>query len=110
MAGRRSQARNRSQRVRLLELGQHVLAGLGVGQQLAQAFLLDERVEERLVVEGRSQQVLSLRVGERVGGVSAEPLLRVAGHRPSSPATPATKPQRSPSSVRRRWWQRKSQL
>ena len=71
------------------------------------AFLLDERVEERLVVEGRSQQLPPFRVGERVGGVAAEQLLRVAGHRPPSPAT---KPQRSPSSFRRRWWQRKSQL
>ena len=55
VAGRRSQVRNRSPRVRLLELGQDVLARLGVGQQLAQAFLLGEGVEQSLIREGCSQ-------------------------------------------------------
>ena len=67
--------------VRLVEPGQDVLARLGVGQQLAQAFLLDEGVEQRLILEGRSQQLLSLRVGERVGGVVRRPA--VSGRRSS---------------------------
>jgi hypothetical protein len=52
----------------------NLMAGRGIGQQLFKRFLLLERVEQLLVLQGGFKERLTLSFGERVGGVSSEQL------------------------------------